>query len=200
MPTANSQATRLQSRVLGLAASNTLAGKFLLALSASGFVALCAHITVPLPFTPVPLTFSDFAVLLVGLTLGPSLGFAALVMYLVEGACGVPVFAPTGPGGLLQLFGHTGGYLMAYPIAAAIAGSLARTLARASTRFIAALTASSIASAFLMTAGTIWLGLTAHLTATNAFLLGAAPFLFGQVIKVLAAAGIFASLVRWRRA
>ena len=202
MPTANSHATRLQPRVLlGLAAaSDTLAGKFLVALCASGFVALCAHITVPLPFTPVPLTFSDFAVLLVGLTLGPTVGFAALVMYLAEGACGLPVFVPTGPGGLLQLFGPTGGYLMAYPLAAAFAGALARTFSRASTRFIAALAASAVASAFLMTAGAIWLGFIAHLTAANAFLLGVAPFLFGQAIKIFAAAGIFASLERWRRA
>ena len=57
-------------------------------LSASLFVALCARVTVPLPFTPVPLTLQNFGVLLVGLTLGSRRGFAALALYLVEGAVG----------------------------------------------------------------------------------------------------------------
>ena len=57
-------------------------------ISASLFVALCARVTVPLPFTPVPLTLQNFGVLLVGLTLGSRRGFAALALYLVEGAAG----------------------------------------------------------------------------------------------------------------
>jgi biotin transport system substrate-specific component len=180
--------------------NDTLSGKLLLAVCASAFVALCAHITVPLPFTPVPLTFSDFAVLLVGLLLGPTTGFLALAMYLAEGAAGFPVFSPLGVGGVAQLFGHTGGYLIAYPFSAAIAGYVSRTLARVTSRFLAALTACALASAFLMLTGTIWLGFVAHLSATTAFALGAAPFLPGQVVKVCAAAGIFASLQRFRRA
>jgi len=182
------------------AMNETLAGKLLLAVCASGFVALCAHITVPLPFTPVPLTFSDFAVLLVGLALGPVTGFAALALYLAEGASGLPVFSPFGVGGVAQLFGHTGGYLIAYPFAAAIAGAVSRGMARFSSRFVAALTGSALASGFLMLTGTIWLGFLGHLSAMGAFTLGAAPFLPGQVVKICAAAGIFASLQRWRRA
>ena len=57
-------------------------------VSASLFVALCARVTIPLPFTPVPLTLQNFGVLLVGLTLGSRRGFAALALYLVEGAAG----------------------------------------------------------------------------------------------------------------
>src|SRR6201987_4705579 len=76
-------------------------------VSASLLVALCARVTVPLPFTPVPLTLQNFGVLLVGLALGPRRAFAALVLYLVEGASGLPVFNPAGPGGVLQLFGAT---------------------------------------------------------------------------------------------
>jgi len=55
-------------------------------VGASLFVALCARVTLPLPFTPVPLTLQNFGVLLVGLTLGSRRGFAALALYLVEGA------------------------------------------------------------------------------------------------------------------
>src|SRR5579864_5664477 len=70
-----------------------------LVVAASLFVALCAHITIPLlPLTPVPLTVQNLAVLLVGLMLGSRRGFVALVVYLVEGMSGLPVFNPTGPG------------------------------------------------------------------------------------------------------
>ena len=62
-------------------------------IAASLFVALCARVTVPLPFTPVPLTLQNFGVLAVGLLLGSRRGFAALALYLVEGACGLPVFS-----------------------------------------------------------------------------------------------------------
>src|SRR6202047_3216119 len=91
-------------------------------VGASLFVALCARITIPLPFTPVPLTVQNFGVLLVGLMLGSKRGFAALALYLAEGAIGMPVFNPTGVGGFAQLLGPTGGFLLAYPFVAWLAG------------------------------------------------------------------------------
>src|SRR5260370_38969416 len=91
-------------------------------ITASLFVALCARVTVPLPFTPVPLTLQNFGVLAVGLLLGSRRGCAALALYLVEGAVGLPVFNPTGPGGIAQLLGPTGGFLMVYPFVAWLAG------------------------------------------------------------------------------
>jgi biotin transport system substrate-specific component len=205
MHSATPEQASLTSRTLARhaavnALNESLLGRFLLALCASAFVALCAHISVRLPFTPVPLTFSDFAVLLVGLALGPATGFAALALYLAEGACGLPVFNPGGFGGVAQLFGFTGGYLLAYTFAAAIAGGLARRFAQVATRFTAALMACALATSLIMVMGTVWLGVTHHLSRGTAFTLGAAPFLPGQVVKVCAAAGIFASLQRWRRA
>src|SRR5208282_1929545 len=84
-----------------------------LVVGASLFVALCAHVTIPLmPLTPVPLTVQNLAVLLVGLLLGSRRGFAAMALYLIEGASGLPVFSPTGPGGIAHLLGPTGGFLM----------------------------------------------------------------------------------------
>src|SRR5581483_4754542 len=97
-------------------------GQITLVLGASFFVALCAHIYLPLPGTPVPLTVQNFGVLLVGLALGSRRGFAALALYLVEGVAGLPVFSPHGLGGIAQLLGPTGGYLMAYPFVAALSG------------------------------------------------------------------------------
>src|ERR1700683_2515854 len=98
-----------------------------LVVGGSLLVALCAHITIPLPGTPVPLTVQNFGVLLVGLALGGRRGFAALALYLAEGLVGMPVFSPTGPGGLAQLLGPTGGFLLAYPLVAGIVGWIFET-------------------------------------------------------------------------
>lgn len=89
-------------------------------------VALGAQLSVPLPGTPVPVTFQVPAALLVGALLGPGLGAASLAAYLVLGATGLPVFAPFGVPGVARLFGPTGGYLLALPLAAAIAGLFAQ--------------------------------------------------------------------------
>src|SRR5579863_8318895 len=93
-------------------------------VGASLIVALCARITIPLPFTPVPLTVQNFGVLVVGLLLGSRRGFAALALYLAEGAAGLPVFSPSALGlsGIAQIFGPTGGFLIAYPFVAFLAG------------------------------------------------------------------------------
>src|ERR1700732_503813 len=98
-----------------------------LVVGASLFVALCARITIPLPFTPVPLTVQNFGVLLVGMLLGSKRGFAALLLYLAEGAIGLPVFNPIGPGGLAQFMGAARGFLLAYPLVAGFAGVFIET-------------------------------------------------------------------------
>src|ERR1700749_1032548 len=93
---------------------DSLAGKALLVIGASAFVAVCAHISLPLPFTPVPLTLQNFAVILVGMLLGPVAGFSAMALYLAEGAMGLPVFTPHSIGGIAHLLGPNAGYLFSY--------------------------------------------------------------------------------------
>jgi biotin transport system substrate-specific component len=137
---------------------------------------------------------------MVGLILGPETAFAALVLYLAEGAAGLPVFSPVGPGGIAQLLGRTGGYLFAYPLAATLAAALSRILVKRTSRYLAGFTAAFAASTLIMTSGTVWLAVFLHLSARMAFALGTAPFLPGQAVKILFAAAIFASLGRWRRA
>jgi biotin transport system substrate-specific component len=178
---------------------SSIPGRIVLAVAASAFVAACAHLSVPLWFTPVPLTLSDFAVLLVGLALGPIDGFAALALYLLEGAAGLPVFSPHGPGGMAQLFGATGGYLFAYPFAAACAGAIVRVLRGASWRYAAAASACFAATLIILAAGAVWLSHLAHLSISRALALGVVPFLPGQAIKIASAAGIFTTLNRLRR-
>jgi biotin transport system substrate-specific component len=161
-------------------------------LGASFFVALCARVTLPLPFTPVPLTLQNFAVLLVGLTLGARRGFAALILYLIEGASGLPVFNPTGPGGVAQLLGPTGGYLMAYPLVAGLAGWLLdfgkRTFARAAV-------AGLVAEIVLFASGIGWLALLTH-SFSQAARFGLYWFVSAEIMKVMFAAAL---AVRIRR-
>lgn len=168
------------------ARSHAVGRNFALVVGASLFVALCAHITVPLPFTPVPLTLQNFAVLLVGLVLGSRRGFAALALYLAQGAMGLPFFNPTGPGGIAQLLGPTGGYLIAYPVVAFVAGWMWE---RSSRGFARALVASVAAEIVLFASGVSWLMLIAHVPFLQAAAFGLYPFLFAEVIKVMAAAG-----------
>ncbi|HWZ51059.1 MAG TPA: biotin transporter BioY [Granulicella sp.] len=179
--------------------SKTVPGKIVLAVSASALVALCAHISLPLPFTPVPLTLGNFAVLLVGMMLGPVVGFSALVLYLAEGAAGLPVFTPQGPGGIAQLLGPSAGYLLSYPLAAAAAGMTGRFAGRNLTRFSAALATGIAATAFILISGATWLGHLLHLSAPATWHLAVEPFVFGEMAKISAAAGIFSSTRRWLR-
>jgi biotin transport system substrate-specific component len=157
-----------------------------LVVGASLFVALCARVTIPLPFTPVPLTLQNCGVLIVGLLLGSRRGFAALALYLAEGAAGLPVFNPAGLGGVAQLLGPTGGYLMAYPFVAALAGFL---LERGRQTFANAALASVAGEIVLFAGGLGWLAIWTGSVQT-AFKFGLYWFVFAEIIKVLLAAGV----------
>ena len=90
------------------------------------FAALLAAIAwfkIPLPFTPVPITLQTLGVLLSGAVLGPYYGALSMILYLIVGALGFPVFAGGGSG-IGALLGPTGGYLFSYPVAAFIIGKL----------------------------------------------------------------------------
>jgi biotin transport system substrate-specific component len=167
--------------------------QFALVVGASLFVALCARVTIPLtPLTPVPLTAQNLGVLLVGLLLGSRRGFAALILYLVEGMAGLPVFNSTGPGGMAQLFGVTGGFLLIYPLVAFLAGY---AFERGAKTFLRAAVAGVLAEIVLFLGGLSWLYLFTHSLAKAAYL-GLYWFIAAEIIKVLLAAGI---ATRWRR-
>ena len=159
-------------------------------ICASFFVALCAKVTLPLP-TPVPLTLQNFGVLAVGLMLGSRRGFAALALYLAEGAMGLPVFSPSIlGGGIAQLLGPTGGFLMAYPLVAFTAGWIyEKSVARSSRLFAWAALSSVAAEVVLFAGGLSWLALQTHSIAL-ALRLGLYWFVFAEVIKVLLVAAM----------
>jgi len=161
-----------------------------LVVGASLFVALCARITIPLWFTPVPLTVQNFGVLLVGLLLGSRRGFAALILYLAEGAMGMPVFSPLGPGGVAQLLGVTGGYLLVYPFVAGLAGFI---IERGTKSFARATIAGLLAEIVLFAGGVSWLYVATHSLAKAAYW-GLYWFVAAEVLKVMVAAAI---ATRW---
>jgi biotin transport system substrate-specific component len=164
-----------------------------LVVGATLFVALCARITIPLmPLTPVPLTVQNFGVLVVGLLLGSRRGFAALMVYLVEGMAGLPVFSPIGPGGVAQLFGPTGGFLLAYPFVAFVAGYVFERGARS---FARAAVSGILAEIMLFLGGLSWLYVLTHSLARAAYF-GLYWFIAAEVMKVMFAAAI---ATRWHR-
>jgi biotin transport system substrate-specific component len=165
-------------------------------VSASLFVALCARVTIPLPFTPVPLTLQNFGVLLVGLTLGARRGFVAMALYLIEGVSGMPVFNPTGPGGIAQLVGPTGGFLMVYPLVAGVAGLI---LSTGKLTFARAAVSGLLAEIVLFASGIGWL-IILTLSVSQAVRFGFYWFIFAEIIKIMFAAAIAVRLRRTLKA
>ena len=166
----------------------------------SALVAGCARVAVPLYFTPVPLSLAPFAVLVLGLLLRPRLAAATLGAYLVEGALGLPVFAPTplAPGGLAHLFGptaFTGGYLLSYPLAAAFIAFLVR---RTNRGFVPSTLSAAAGSLVILFCGAAWLAVLIHASAQSVLKLSVLPFLPGDGLKVVAAAALAAGWVRLR--
>ncbi len=162
-----------------------------LVIGASLFMALCAHVSIPLIFSPVPITLQPFGVLLIGMILGSRTGAAALVLYLLEGAAGLPVFSPAGPGGLLQLLGPTGGFLMASPVAAFVAGKIFA----ARKNIGGALFASIAAEIVLFAVGAAWFMAVMQTSLVQTMTMAVLPYIPGEVLKVAAAAAI---AVRWQ--
>ena len=157
-----------------------------LVVGASLLMALCGRLSMPLPFTPVFLTVANFGVLFIALTLGSRRAAAAMILYLAEGAMGLPVFSPAGPGGIAQLLGPTGGYLMAYPVVAFVAGWLAENGKRSILRFT---TAAVIGEVLLFISGVSWLVAVLQVPLAQATNWGVYPFVPAEIMKVMFAVG-----------
>lgn len=154
-------------------------------------IALAAQVAIPLPFTPVPMTLQPLAVLLVGVTLGSRRGALTAVLYILEGASGLPFFAG-GHGGPVWLAAATAGYLWSYPAAAFVAGWVSeRGWASRRVRAVAGmLTALTV----IYAAGWAWLAAIAGPRA--AFTLGVAPFVGADIVKVALGAALLPQLQR----
>ncbi len=158
----------------------------LIVVIASLVTAGAAQLEIRLPWTPVPITGQSFAVLLTGLVLGPRRAFLAQMLYLTEGAMGLPFFAG-GAAGFAKLLGPSGGYLMAFPFAASLTGLLAERGwdRNPFTMFAAMLSGSAIIF------GVGLLQLSRFVPADALLASGLLPFIPGDLIKSAIAAGVF---------
>jgi len=136
--------------------------------------ALSAQINVPM--VPVPMTMQTFAVLLAGAVLGPWRGAAAILLYLVLGAVGLPILSD-GASGLDHFAGPTAGYLFAFPLAALFVGLLIGRARSLLARFGLMLAAHVL----ILTMGAGWLATDIGLTAAVEH--GVTPFLVGMAVK-----------------
>ena len=152
---------------------------------AVGVLALASQLALPVPGTPVPITLQPMIVVLAGLMLGPVDAAVAMLMYLMAGAAGLPVFAPMGAPGVLRLLGPTGGYLLAYPVAAAFAGLFGVREKSFVTRALAAEAGMLI----LYLGGLLQLAAISGSVATAA-IIGVVPFVAADAVKALVAAAI----------
>jgi biotin transport system substrate-specific component len=150
------------------------------ALVVGGSLFLAAASQIAMPWQPVPLTLQTFAVLFIGMTYGSRLGLATVFLYLLEGACGLPVFANL-HAGLPILLGPTGGYLIGFLPAAFVSGYLAeKGFAKNSfSAAIAALPGFALIFASGIPVLAIYVGWHMALT------MGVLPFITGEVVKLV---------------
>ncbi len=173
-------------RVKGLALAAILAA----------LTAATGGISLPLPFTPVPITLQVFFVYLSGCLAGPVYGALSMLLYLTIGALGLPVFSRFG-GGLGHIVGPTGGYLLAFPLAALLNGLItlrrSKSLAGEYGRVLCGML-SSLATIYLI--GVAWLSTYLHRPFMDAFLIGGLPFIPVDLLKMVVAAPISVRLRR----
>ena len=147
--------------------------------------ALAAQIVIPIG--PVPITAQTFVVLLTGALLGSRLGAMAMIVYLLEGASGLPFFYG-GHGGITHLLGPTGGYLVAFPAAAFVTGAFAEN--GWDKRFLTAVVAMSVGSIVILLAGLAWFSVLMQTSPIVAFQVSFLKFVPGDIIKILLAAAV----------
>ncbi|OBR91406.1 MULTISPECIES: biotin transporter BioY [Clostridium] len=148
----------------------------------TALTAILAQISIPLPFSPVPITFQILAVYISAVILGSKLGALSQLVYVLLGAVGVPVFANF-HGGLSVVLGPTGGYLIAYPIIAYIIGKISEK----ELSFVKSIIGLIISLIFCYAIGVLQLSFITKISIEKSILVGAIPFIPLDTIKVITA-------------
>jgi biotin transport system substrate-specific component len=170
-----------------------IAADVLLVVLGAGLVAAAAQVSIPLPFTPVPITGQTFAVVLVGASLGTVRGTSSLMLYVLAGIAGAPVYAD-GAHGWAQITGATGGYLVGFVVAAALVGWLAeRGWDR---KFSSAVGAMLTGNVVIYLIGLPWLAVVLDTGLEKTLELGLYPFVPGDILKLYLAGALLPSA--WR--
>jgi len=184
MPTTLVTLPRRRGLVLADLFPEVLARDAAIVCGAACFVGLLAQVSIPLSWTPVPITGQTLGVVLAGSALGMRRGFAALALYAAAGLAGVPWFAGHAsgwPGGLF-------GYVVGFVVAGAVCGLLAER--RADRKVKSAIGAILVGDAIIFAVGVPWLAASYHFSAAEAIGKGLVPFLAGEGIKIALAAGL----------
>ena len=176
-------------RVLADALPGTWARDLVLVLGGAAFVGLAAQVSIPLSFTPVPVTGQTFAVLMVGAALGSLRGMISMAIYLLVGLVVVPWYAEQTSAYSSGTLTPTFGYLIGFVAAGALVGHLAeRGWTRNPWRTAGAMV---LGNAVIYSVGVTWLKYALGVTWVTAWQYGMQPFLGGDVLKILLAAGLF---------
>jgi biotin transport system substrate-specific component len=180
----NTHAAVARPAVLGDLVPGRLVRDVALVVGAAAFVGVAAQISVPVPGTPVPVSGQTFAVLLSGAALGLNRSVIAMALYAVVGVLGMPWFAQGASGWHLASFGYVLGFVLA---GAAVGALAARGADRSPLRTVATMTLGTL---LIYAVGVPWLMGMTHSGFGAALSMGVRPFLVGDAIKVLLAAGL----------
>ena len=164
-----------------------------LVAAGAGLIAASAQVSIPLPFTPVPVTGQTFAVLLVGASLGTIRGGSSALLYVLIGIAGAPVYAD-GTHGWSAITGATGGYLLGFILAATLTGRLAEQ--RWDRRFSSALGAILTGNLIIFLTGLTWLAIVLGTSLEQTLEYGLYPFIPGEILKLYLAATLLPTA--WR--
>lgn len=159
----------------------TLAGLF------AAITCVLTIVSIPLPFTPVPITLQVFGVVIAGAILGAKLGFLSQLTYLLIGLIGLPVYSNYGSGPA-KLFGPTGGFIFGFVVAAFIIGLIIDKTSFLKTnmliKYIIILFSMLIGVFIIYTVGVAQLMFVLNVSLKSAIAMGAAPFIAADLIKV----------------
>ncbi|MEE4136639.1 MAG: biotin transporter BioY [Desulforhopalus sp.] len=162
--------------------------KLVLASLMAALIAVGAYLAIPIG--PVPIVLQNLFVLVAALLLGSRWASAAVAVYLLAGACGLPVFAGGG-GGLGHLFGPRGGYLFGFLAAAWLVGKISEISRQ---QPLAEILAMAIGGLVIYAIGVPWLMTLLGLSPGKALAVGMYPFILGDVVKIAAAYAIVKSV------
>ncbi len=149
----------------------------------AAILSICAPIGINLPFTEIPISLATFAVYMCGAVLGPVLGTASVVIYLLLGMVGVPVFAGY-TAGVQKLAGPTGGYLIGYIFIALSTGIAVRVLPK---KYLGYPIGMVVGTILCYALGTVWFMLQSGSSLVGSLSLCVYPFIPGDIIKIIAA-------------
>ena len=160
-----------------------------------GSLLLTISAKIKIPFYPVPMTMQTFVVLMLGISLGPKLGVAAVVLYLLEGIVGIPVFSnsPEKGVGLIYFTGPTMGYLIGFIFACFLCGHF-----KMNTNLVLVFIKLTISVSVIYLLGILWLGSLIGWD-KPIFSLGVKPFILAEFFKILLLTLITKFLIKFRK-